>query len=111
MRLDIFENIANFISSEVVQVVLSFLSFIPKIMYFLTACLLSVIDFFQLTFRKIAGLDPVRVGGDVTTGDSIYKIIMDAITGGGDKYSAISTAFWAIIILGIFILSFIFISL
>lgn len=84
------------------NIIINFLSFIPKIIYFLVACLLSVADFFQVAFRKLAGLDPIIIGGEVTTGDTIYKIISDALFTA--KYPAINTAFWSIIVLGIFML-------
>ncbi len=97
------DGVTNFFASDSFGgIILNFLSFVPKIIYFLVACLLSVVDFFQVAFRKLAGLDPIIIGGEATTGDSIYKIISDALFTA--KYPAINTAFWAIIVLGIFML-------
>lgn len=96
------DKLKKFMEEDFVQVVLSFLSFIPKIMYFLVGCLLSFIDFFQITFRKLAGLDPYILHGNVVTGDTVYNIITESIF--GNKYPALNTTFWALIILGIFML-------
>ena len=78
------------------------LAVIPKLIYFIVACVLSIIDLFQVMFRKLAGLDPIMISGETITGDSIYKIIVDALFNG--RYPAISTAFWSLVILGVFML-------
>lgn len=102
MVLSLLDGITNFFNNTVVTWILNFLSFIPKLVYFIATCLLSVVDFFQVTFRKLAGMDPVMIGQEVTKGDSVYKIISDALLTG--KYPAINTMFWSLIILGILML-------
>ena len=102
MALSLLGGITDFFNKTVVTWILNFLSFIPKLVYFIATCLLSVVDFFQVTFRKLAGMDPVMIGQEVTKGDSVYKIISDALLTG--KYPAINTMFWSLIILGILML-------
>ena len=96
---DIFNGIGDFFSTGFMQVVLDILTFIPKVVYFIISCFLSLIDLFQVIFRKLAGLDVVMISGKVIKGDPVYTIISDALFGG--KYPAISTTFWSLIILGI----------
>lgn len=96
------DKISEFLNSWIVDIILSILSFIPKIMYFLVACLLSVIDLFQIVFRKLAGLDPIMIGDEITTGDSVYQLITDALF--GNQYPAIQLIFWSLIILGVIML-------
>ncbi|MBE7074755.1 MAG: hypothetical protein E7376_02095 [Clostridiales bacterium] len=74
-------------------------SIIPKMLYFIVSAILSLIDLCQVSFRKMAGLDPIIIDGEPYIGDSVYKLITDALFGG--KYPAVKTVFWAIIILGI----------
>ncbi|MBE7082506.1 MAG: hypothetical protein E7378_02355 [Clostridiales bacterium] len=90
------------IGQDILDAIVGFLVFIPKIMYFLVACFMSLIDLCQIAFRKLAGLEPLMVNGEVYQGDTIYKVITDAIFGG--KYPAIRTVFWALIILGVLML-------
>ena len=68
MLLDIWKDLGNFL--------LGFLDLIPKLLYFLFTCLCSLVDMFQVVFRKLAGLDPIIISDEVVTGDSIYQIIM-----------------------------------
>ena len=77
-------------------------SIIPKLLYFIVACVLSLIDLFQVAFRKLAGLDPIIVSGETMRGDVVYQLIIDALF--NDKYPAIRTVFWSLIILGVFML-------
>lgn len=103
MFLDIIGDFLNGLNGNAfLNLIMGFLSIIPKFLYFLFTCLTSVVDLFQVVFRKLAGLDPIMISGEVTTGDSIYKILMDALFGG--KYPAISTLFWSLIVLGVFML-------
>lgn len=94
MMLDIWGDIGNFLSGV--------FSIIPKLMYFIISCVMSLIDLCQVAFRKLAGLDPIMISNEVYTGDSVYKLITDALFTG--RYPAIRTVFWALIILGIFML-------
>ncbi len=102
ISLDIIQSISDFLNSGFMDILKNFLAIIPKILYFIIACIMSLIDLFQVMFRKLAGLDQIIISGEVTTGDSIYQIMMDALFTG--KYPAINTAFWAILILGVFML-------
>ena len=74
---------------------------IPKLLYFIVSCILSLIDLCQVAFRKLAGLDPIMIPSSdaPVTGDSVYRIILDALF--NDSYPAVRTIFWALIILGI----------
>ncbi len=87
-------------------------NFIPKIIYLLVASLLSLVDFAQLLFRKLAGLDVYYVDGVATTGDILTNFI-GGILGininentsfGLTDYSLLSTVFWSFVIFGIIIL-------
>lgn len=80
----------------------SIFTIIPKLLYFIVSCILSLIDLCQMAFRKMAGLDSVTISGESYTGDSVYKIITDALFTG--RYPAIKTIFWSLIILGVFML-------
>ncbi len=77
-------------------------SIVPKLLYFIVACVLSLIDLCQVIFRKLAGLDPIIITDEVYTGDTLYKIIVDALF--NNKYPAIRTVFWSLILLGVFML-------
>lgn len=79
-----------------------FISIIPKLMYLLVNCFLTIIDIFQMFFRKLAGLDVYYVDGTATSGDIVYNFIKNIVTGG--EYPMLTTAFWALIILGLILL-------
>ena len=93
-----------FLLSALTDTLKSIFTIIPKLLYFIVSCILSLIDLCQMAFRKLAGLDPVTFVGDSGgyTGDSVYKIITDALF--TNRYPAIKTIFWALIILGVFML-------
>jgi len=90
------------IGDKIADLVEGIFAFLPKLIYFIVACALSLIDVFQLAFRKLAGLDNIIIDGAITKGDPIYSIIVDSIFNG--KYPVFRTAFWALIILGVFML-------
>ena len=90
------------IQDKILDSLKSFLVFIPKVLYFIISCVLSLIDFCQAGFRKLAGLDPIIISNETYTGDTIYKIITDALFTG--RYPAVQTVFWSLIILGVFML-------
>lgn len=90
--------IGDIISNAVVGI----FSFIPKLMFFIVTCLLSVLDLFQVCFRKLAGLDTMYVNGVEQSGDTIYNIITGALFRG--EYPAFQTAFWSLVVLGVFML-------
>lgn len=86
----------------IINVVKNLLTIIPKLLYFIVSCILSLIDLCQMAFRKMAGLDSITISGESYTGDSVYKLITDALF--TNEYPAIKTIFWALIILGVFML-------
>lgn len=86
----------------ILDVIKNLLTIIPKLLYFIVSCILSLIDLCQMAFRKLAGLDSITIAGESYTGDSVYKLITDALF--TNKYPAIRTIFWALIILGVFML-------
>lgn len=92
------------VGDAILDVVKNLLTIIPKFLYFIVSCVLSVIDLCQLAFRKLAGLETITIVGetDPYLGDSVYKIITDALF--SSKYPAIKTIFWSLIILGVFML-------
>lgn len=93
------------------------LSLIPKAIYLLNSSLLCLVDFLQLLFRKLAGLDVYYVTNEAgqavaTTGDLLTNFI-GGILGininnsdsfGYINYSILSTVFWSFVIFGLIIL-------
>lgn len=90
------------IGDVISDVINSVLAFIPKFVYFLISCLLSLIDLCQVIFRKMAGLDVVSINNNDVQGDMLYKIITDALF--NDSNPAVKTLFWSLIIFAIFML-------
>ena len=100
-----FEWIATFVSE--------LFNLIPKIVYLLYTSLISLVDLFQLLFRKLAGLDVYYVDGVPIGGDLVTNFIQGILGirvgyGGSDyvdniDYSALSTVFWAFVIFGLVI--------
>ncbi len=92
------------VGDAIMDAIKSLLTIMPKFLYFIVSCVLSVIDLCQLAFRKLAGLESITIVGetDPYVGDSVYKIIIDALF--SSKYPAIKTIFWSLIILGVFML-------
>ena len=86
---------------------------IPKLVYLLYTSLISLVDLFQLLFRKLAGLDVYYVDGVPIGGDLVTNFIQGILGirvgyGGSDyvdniDYSALSTVFWAFVIFGLVI--------
>ena len=87
------------------NVVVGFFSFIPKLMYLITTSFFSILDIFQLLFRKLAGLDTyyITTGGQTSqqTGDIVEEFINGIFT---NKYPILSNIFWSFIILGVVML-------
>ena len=96
-----FDGFANFMNSGFMQWVINLFSFIPRIVYFLLACVSCLIDVFQVLFRKLAGLDVIIIDGELVKGDPVFTIISKAIFQGKGNYNALSTTFWSLIILGV----------
>lgn len=95
------------------ELVKELFNLIPKLVYLLYTSLISLVDLFQLLFRKLAGLDVYYVDGEPIGGDLVTNFIQ-GILGidvgyGGSKYvdnidySALSTVFWAFVIFGLVI--------
>lgn len=97
------------------------LSYLPKITYFLYACIASLLDTFQLLIRRLIGLDPhyvvdgftntviLGVWKDYTavSGDPLLEFIL-AILGIGEtanRYSVLATTFWSFVIFGAIVLA------
>lgn len=101
----------------IADIIKEILSLIPKAIYLLNSSLLSLIDFLQLLFRKLAGLDVYYVTNEAgqsvaTTGDLLTNFI-GGILGininnsdsfGYINYSILSTVFWSFVIFGLIIL-------
>lgn len=85
-----------------------FFSFIPQCLYFICASCLQVIDFAQLLFRKIIGLDTYSFNGTVavnpvdfgdgSSGDLILQILQKIFL--NEDFSVLKTAFISMLILG-----------
>ena len=101
----------------IADIIKEILSLIPKAIYLLNSSLLSLIDFLQLLFRKLAGLDVYYITNEAgqsvaTTGDLLTNFI-GGILGininnsdsfGYINYSILSTVFWSFVIFGLIIL-------
>lgn len=92
---------------------LELFNLIPKLMYLMNTSLLSLVDFLQLLFRKLAGLDIYYVDGEKVNGDLLTNFIGGIlgidINGLGETaqktdYSILSTVFWSFVIFGLIIL-------
>ena len=77
------------------------LNIIPQLFYLLSMALLSIIDVFQLLFRKLAGLDTYYVDGTAQTGDIVSDFLTGILFGG---YPILSSVFVGLIILGAILL-------
>ncbi len=77
------------------------LSAIPKLIYIISNAFLSVIDLFQLVFRKLAGLDVYYIDGVAQEGDIVYHFIRGTLFG---DFPILTNAFWGLVILGFILL-------
>ena len=97
LAIDIFQGLWN--------IIVGLFSFIPKLMYLITTSFFSILDIFQLLFRKLAGLDTyyITTGGQTSqqTGDIVEEFINGIFT---NKYPILSNIFWSFIILGVVML-------
>ncbi len=66
---NIFSGVANWFSDRIGQYIDYFLSLIYKLVYEILKVFFIIIDFVQLLFRKIAGLDTVSYSGNAISGD------------------------------------------
>ena len=85
-------------------------SLIPKVIYFLYASFISLIDLIQLLFRKLAGLDVYYIDGHPVTGDIVTNFIQGILginTGTVEdaavNYSPLATVFWSFVIFGVIV--------
>ena len=84
-------------------------SLIPKVIYFLYASFISLIDLIQLLFRKLAGLDVYYVDGHPVTGDIVTNFIQGILginMGSASDtmdYSPLVTVFWSFVIFGVIV--------
>ena len=82
---------------------------IPKVIYFLYASFISLIDLIQLLFRKLAGLDVYYVDGHPVTGDIVTNFIQGILginMGSASDtmdYSPLVTVFWSFVIFGVIV--------
>lgn len=82
---------------------------IPKVIYFLYASFISLIDLIQLLFRKLAGLDVYYVNGDPVTGDIVTNFIQGILginmgqASDAMDYSPLATVFWSFVIFGVIV--------
>lgn len=66
---NIFSGIANWFSDRIGQYIDYLISIILKLVYEILKVFFMILDFVQLLFRKIAGLDTVSYNGEAVTGD------------------------------------------
>lgn len=84
-------------------------SLIPKVIYFLYASFISLIDLIQLLFRKLAGLDVYYIDGDPVTGDIVTNFIQGILginmgsASDSMDYSPLATVFWSFVIFGVIV--------
>lgn len=95
------------IMQKLMDIITGFFAIIPQSIYFLYASVGSLLDVLQYVVRKIAGLDVYYVNGanglEEKTGDIVTDII-EGILGINERYSALNTVFWSMIIFGIIVL-------
>ena len=90
------------------DIVVGIFAIIPQVMYFLYASASSLLDGCQLLLRKLAGLDVYYVkdaAGSLSekSGDILTEFI-EGILGINQKYSALNTVFWSLVVFGVMIL-------
>lgn len=92
---------------KIIDIFTGFFAIIPQFTYFLYASIASLLDLFQFIIRKLAGLDVYYIntaeGLQERTGDIVTDIIQ-GILGINDRYSALNTVFWSMVIFGIIVL-------
>ncbi len=89
--------------TKLADVISGFFAIIPQIMYFFFASIASLLDLFQCVFRKVAGLDVYYYNG-VATSDDIITEFIEGLIGINNKYSALTTVFWSLILFGFIVL-------
>lgn len=76
-----FSGIANWFSDRIGQYIDYFISIILKFVYEILKVFFTIIDFIQVLFRKIAGLETVRYNGEEISGDIAWWLFQqEAVT-------------------------------
>lgn len=102
-------NISMFgsIMQKLTDIVVGFFAIIPQTVYFIYTSVASLLDMFQFVIRKLAGLDVYYVststGLEEKTGDIVTELI-EGILGINNRYSALNTVFWSMIVFGLIVL-------
>lgn len=93
---DILEKIASWVGA--------LFSIIPKVLYLLITFAMQIVDIIQLLFQKLAGLDVYYIDGsdNPETGDFLIYFLRKVLFEKG----TLNTAFWSIVIVGLFLLVF-----
>ncbi len=89
----------------------SLFDMIPKIIYLLYTSMACLLDFMQLAFRKLAGLDVYydangnKISGDIVTNfiAGVLGIDFDGGSGVAFDYSILTTVFWSFVLFGVII--------
>lgn len=98
------------VGETIVEILEAILAYIPQAIYFLYACIASVLDVAQSLIRRLAGLDGYYVGTAPKTGtdaDPIIEFIYGTLGIGknASQYSALTTTFWSLAIFGLIVLA------
>ncbi|MDD4816048.1 MAG: hypothetical protein PHQ62_02815 [Clostridia bacterium] len=91
----------NTLAAGIGEMIYCIVSLIPKVTYLLSNCFLTVLDIFQLLFRKLAGLDGYYVNGNYQEGDIVYQFLKGTVMG---EYPTLTNVFWGLIIFGFILL-------
>lgn len=84
--------------------IMDIFNLIPKLVYFLSATAMGLLDIAQMLIRKLAGLDVhYNAQGDAQSGD-ITLSFLQGIFGSDPNFAALRNAFWSLIILAIILL-------
>ncbi len=84
--------------------IMDIVNLIPKLVYFISATAMGLLDIAQMLIRKLAGLDVhYSADGDAQTGD-IVLTFLQGIFGSDPNYAALRNAFWSLVILAIILL-------
>lgn len=80
------------------------LSIIPKTLYLAVTFLMQIVDIIQILFQKLAGLDVYYIEGssEAQSGDFLTYFLRKVLFEKG----TLNTAFWSIVIVGLFLLVF-----
>lgn len=95
--------LAGFFAS-VVDFITGIFALIPQFMFFFYTCFASLLDLLQFVLRKLAGLDNYYINGTEVNDSDILEILINSVFGIGDRYSALSTVFWSLVIFGAIVL-------